>query len=1119
MTTNSNLHKSSLFNNATRQIAVAFVCAVLYLQGFGFSAGAFLPVCMPSCGLALGAILLNQKKYLAGMAVGVAFAQIVYAPTSFALALILITGCLLQSFLGVWLLSKYKKFELKLEVPQSFLALCLVCLVMPAVSAPLLLGGHWLQLIELDVPVLSRVNQYWMGESVTSILMTSLMLVWRSEPDNWKNSGRVLEALAHFAVYFLCGQIIFYDWFHGLLGVINRGYWLFPLIVVVAVRIGRHGVIALTITTVLQALAGASAGKGFFSNDIQQSHLINLWNYSLALAMVGMTFSIILKNRLNIELSLRKGKEQLREAQKLAAIADWSWDVQNDVHFWSPGVFECYGRDPALGPAVYPDVKQYFTAESWARLAAAVDECLHAGRGYECDAEVVRPDGSHRWITARGEVVRDGQNHVVNMFGTVQDITASKQAQLKLIASESNFRTLFENTPTAMLIINSINGQILQVNDVAVRLWGYEPEEFLKLTIIDITYTGDALASRDRIASLAKGEFESYSCFEKRYVRKNGSVFWAEVCVAVVMDEFGKPLYNIGSIIDITERKQIEQQLSQLSMTVEQSPESIVITDIHANIEYVNESYLRKSGYSREELIGQNSRMLQSGSTPQSTYAAMWQALSRGETWEGEFINRSKDGYEYTEHAIINPIRQADGSITHYVAVKEDITEKLRSKLQLHRLAYYDEVTELPNFLMMQEHIDQALTQTRKIESYGALIILNIDRFQTVHDANGQVVSNLLLKSFGERLVQTLYASDVVARISGDEFCILLPDLDNSLQQAALLAMQISRKVHHCMVKSFHVGGRAVVLTACHGIAVFTGVDDDNPQEIVRRASTAMHHAKSRGYEQSVFFENALDQVVHKRFALEGELRQAISANELGIYLQSQVDSRGIVQGAEALIRWQHPRQGLISPAHFIGIAEESNLIIDIDNWVLNRVCQRLASLTDLPIRISVNISVRHFNQIDFAAQVRQILAQTGADPQRLTLEITEGIVIDNLEDVIIKMKELGALGIHFSMDDFGTGYSSLSYLKRLPINELKIDKSFIQEVTSDPNDAAMVEGILAVTRHLNLRVVAEGVETLEQAAFLNQRAQILHQGYLYSVPEPMESWLASNAVPLTANS
>jgi len=1100
------LHKASLFDLAGRQAAVAFVCGLLYLQGFGFTADSLLPVCMASCGLALGAILLGQTKYLAGMGSGVVLAQLLYAPTSIWLALILISACLLQSFLGAWLLSAYKKFELKFDVPQSFLALCLVCLITPAVSTLLLLAGDWLQLIKLDE---LHINQYWMGDSVATILMTSLVLVWRSAPDNWKNSGRTLEAVVHFAVYFIVGQIIFFDWFYDLFGNISRGYWLFPLIVIVAVRIGRHGVILLAILTVVQALCGAAAGKGFFSHDFEQSHLINLWNYCLAVAMVGMTFSITLKNRSNIEHSLRKGKEQLREAQSLAAIADWSWDMQSDRHFWSPGVYEFYGRDPALGPAAFPEVKQYFTAESWARLEAAVAGCRHTGRRYECEAEVVRPDGAHRWITARGEVVRDEQGNVVNMFGTVQDITASKQAQLKIASSEANLRTLFENSPTAMLIINSISGQILQVNDNAVRLWGYERDEYLKLTILDLTFSNDKYTSQVRMESFGRGEFENYSRFEKRYLRKNGSLFWAEVCVAVVADEFGKPLYNIGSIIDITERKQIEQQLSQLSMTVEQSPESIVITDIHANIEYVNESYLRKSGYSREELIGQNSSMLQSGSTPKSTYAAMWQALTQGQSWEGEFINRNKDGYEYTEHAIINPIRQADGSITHYVAVKEDITEKLRSKMQLHRLAYYDDVTDLPNFLMMQEHIDQSLVHTKKAESYGALIVLNIDRFQTVHDANGQLVSNLLLKSLGERLVQTLYASDVVARISGDEFCILLPDLDNSLQQSALLAMQVSRKIHHCMVKSFHVGGTDVVLTACHGITVFSGVDDDNPHEIVRRASTAMHHAKSRGYEQSVFFETALDQVVHKRFALEGELRAAINGDELRIFLQSQVDSRGIVRGAEALIRWQHPRQGLISPAHFIGVAEESNLIVDIDNWVLTQVCRRLASLPELSIRISVNVSVRHFNQVDFVAQVRQILALTGADPQRLTLEITEGVVIDNLEDVIVKMNELGALGIHFSMDDFGTGYSSLSYLKRLPINELKIDKSFIQEVTVDSNDAAMVEGILAVTRHLQLRVVAEGVETLEQAAFLNSRAQILHQGYLYSVPEPMESWLA----------
>ena len=892
---------------------------------------------------------------------------------------------------------------------------------------------------------------------------------------------------------------------------------MFLLILVAAIRIGRHGVILILLLTTIQSLGGAASGKGAFANDVQTTHLSNLWSYLVTLTLVGMISAIILKSRAINEAKLRKNEQLLLETQKLAKIARWHWDIGLDVHSWSPEIYELYERDPSLDPLRPPEVKPYFTCESWAQLTAMMEACRQAGVSYECDAEIIRSDGRHRWITVRGEAARDDSGKITALFGTVQDITARKLTQLKISASEANFRSLFEHSPTAMLAIDSSSGRILQANENAVRMWGYSVEEFLSLTIHEVTFPDDVPASQIRLAEFSRGDLKDNTRFEKRYLKKDGSFFWAEASVAVFRNEAGEPLYNIGSVIDITERKQIEMQLCQLSKTVEQSPESIVITGTNAIIEYVNESYLRKSGYERHELLGQNSRILQSGKTPRSTYESMWDALHKGQVWEGEFINRNKQGGEYTEHAIISPIRQADGSITHYVAVKEDITEKITSKNQLHRLAYFDGVTDLPNFVMMQEHINQSLTQARHNNTYGGVITFNIDRFKTINDANGQNESNLLLKAVGERLVQALYGSDVVSRMSGDEFCILLPELANTLQSAALLAMHISQKIHQSMRQSFHINGKEYFLTACHGIALFGGGDEDNPHEIVRRANTALHHAKLRGCEQSVFFESSLEQIVQQRFTIESELRFALLENEFRIYLQSQVDAGGNIRGAEALIRWQHPRQGLISPVHFIPIAEETNLIIDIDNWVLTEVCRQLIKIRDTSIRISVNISARNFNQSDFVARVSEILALTDANPEQLTLEITEGVVIGNIDEVIVKMLELSALGVHFSMDDFGTGYSSLSYLKRLPIHELKIDKSFIQELTSDSNDAALVDVILAVTRHLNLRVVAEGVETAEQAAFLNQRAPVLHQGYLYSRPELAEDWI--NKLPVLQSS
>ena len=557
-------------------------------------------------------------------------------------------------------------------------------------------------------------------------------------------------------------------------------------------------------------------------------------------------------------------------------------------------------------------------------------------------------------------------------------------------------------------------------------------------------------------------------------------------------------------------RQTAETALHKLAQAVEQSPESIAITDLFANIEYVNESYLRITGYSREEVIGQNPSMLHSDKTPKSTYDALWKSMDEGRVWQGEFYNKRKDGSEFIAHAIISPIRQPNGCITHYAEIKEDITEKKLAEAEIHRLAYYDTLTGLPNRALLLERMAQTLAMNRRVGYHSALISFNIDRFKTVNDAGGQMLGDTLLNAVGERLVHNLREGDVVARIAGDEFGIVLTDLALQQHSAAHLALYISEKIHASLHEPFCLGDEFITITVCLGIALFPESNEDSPLDILRRANTALHHSKTKGSGQTAFFEGSLDEIAKQRFHIERELRQAITFGELRVFLQTQVNATGKTVGAEALVRWQHPQRGLIPPSAFIPIAEESNLIIEIDRWVFTEVCRLLTCefMVTCPIRIAINISPRHFSQSNFVDQIKHDLASTGADPTHLTLEVTEGVVIDNINDVIAKMSELSLMGIHLSMDDFGTGYSSLSYLKRLPIHEIKIDKTFVQDMTTNANDASLVETILSVAQHMHLRVVAEGVETVEQAAFLNQRGQVIHQGYLFGKPEPAKTWI-----------
>ncbi|MBI4808995.1 MAG: PAS domain S-box protein [Nitrosomonadales bacterium] len=719
-------------------------------------------------------------------------------------------------------------------------------------------------------------------------------------------------------------------------------------------------------------------------------------------------------------------------------------------------------------------------------------------------------DGTQRMIAWRNNFLMNQAGNIVGTLSSGEDITEKKKAETALRQSELHLLLAQEGAHVGIWEWDVLTGRSYWSPE-AERLYGFEPgtlhnnEDWRVHVHPDDLHLIDAEWERHILPG------ESFEV-EFRYLLDSGEVRWLISKGRAQYDESGKPVRLSGINLDITARKTNEEQLRKLSLAVEQSPESIAITDIDGSIEYVNEAFVRNTGYSREEVIGQNPRVLHSGRTPRETYDALWKSLTEGRIWEGEFYNKRKDGSEYTEHAIISPIRQPDGRITHYLAVKEDITAKKRAEAEINRLAFYDTLTGLPNRTLLLERVTQTLALTRRTSHFSALISFNIDRFKTVNDAGGQELGDAMLKAVAERLCHTMREGDVVARIAGDEFGILLTDLAPQQQSAAHYALHVADKIHAALHKPVHIGNEHITLTACLGIAMFPEGDNDTPLDILRRANTALHHAKTRGSGQTSFFEGALDEVAKQRFDIERELHQAIKSGELRVFLQPQVDASGKTVGAEALVRWQHPLRGLIQPGAFIPIAEESNLIIEIGLWVFSEVSRLLIqeTMSTSTMRISVNISPRHFRQNDFVDQIKRSIAHTGVDPTRLTLEVTEGMLIDNINDVIAKMVELSMMGIHFSLDDFGTGYSSLSYLKRLPIHEIKIDKTFVQDMTTDANDASLVETILLVAQHMHLKVVAEGVETEEQAAFLNERGPVIHQGYLFGRPEPAANMLAS---------
>ncbi|MDE3207928.1 MAG: EAL domain-containing protein, partial [Pseudomonadota bacterium] len=440
----------------------------------------------------------------------------------------------------------------------------------------------------------------------------------------------------------------------------------------------------------------------------------------------------------------------------------------------------------------------------------------------------------------------------------------------------------------------------------------------------------------------------------------------------------------------------------------------------------------------------------------------------------------------------------------------EDYEEKDKSHHHLERLAYYDSHTALPNQTLMLGHLEQCLSPGQiKTDQY-ALIILNLDRFKKLIDARGHEYSERLLLIVARRLSEVLDRDDFLAKLAGDEFTLILHTRPSEPGSIRLMAQKMASRVHEILKLPLQMDTESINISGSMGITIFPLSEQDRPGDILQRANLALSMAKHHGGNQTIVFNPSMTNQAEQSFTIGNELHKGIANQELRLHLQSQFDAAGILVGAEALVRWQHPERGLVPPASFIPIAEETDLIVEIGEWVLTEACRVLARIHPInpSIKISVNISPRQFRQAGFTRLVQKILAETGANPRRLTLEVTENLLINDFQDILAKMQELVSWGIRFSLDDFGTGYSSLGYLKRLPIQEIKIDRLFVQEAPTNPDDAALVESILAVARHMKLDVVAEGVETQAQFDFLNARADMFHQGYLFDRPEASSSWL-----------
>ncbi len=552
-----------------------------------------------------------------------------------------------------------------------------------------------------------------------------------------------------------------------------------------------------------------------------------------------------------------------------------------------------------------------------------------------------------------------------------------------------------------------------------------------------------------------------------------------------------------------------------------ESQESFMVTDANNLVLRVNNGFTALTGYTANEVIGKNPRLLSSGRHNKEFYETMWQTLLTERFWQGEIWNRKKSGHIFPEWICITAINNSAGEIVNYVATSNDISQHKADEDRIRQLAFYDELTKLPNRILLFQRLNLALNSSQRYLKYGALIFLDLDHFKVLNDTLGHTLGDQLIVEVSKRLQSCVRNIDTVARLGGDEFIVILEHLNADKLSAAIqvqtIAEKIRREIAECYLLNIDTFDDETVSTieyhsSCSiGFVMFLGLDE-TAENLLKYADLAMYHAKKIGRNQVCIFAPEMQEALIERTKLEADLRQSImNGDEFVLYYQAQVDGNGRILGAEALVRWDHPIRGRVNPADFIPLAEETGMIIALGTWVLRQGCETLADWEKYPetahLKLAINVSSRQLAQENFVEQVKEIIVETGVNPHFLKLEITESMVVNSVDDAIMKMHALKALGISFSMDDFGTGYSSLSYLQKLPLDQLKIDQSFVRNLSFDGHDSAIVKTIINLGENLSLNIIAEGVETAMQCDYLANFGCLVFQGYLFGHPLPVNEF------------
>ncbi|MDP1660233.1 MAG: EAL domain-containing protein [Methylotenera sp.] len=1136
-------------------IALAYAMLAKVVLGF-FSANGVVSMVWPSSGLALAALLIGGKKYWPGVFIG-ALAGNIMQSSGVGISIFIATGNTLEALTCLWILARIR-FNTDLTKPRDFLWIGVAGTFGSCISA--LIGVSTLLLAEVLTKHEFGQNliQWWLGDLLGIVLVTPMLLIWRHLPNNWLSRERITETIACFGIAFISGQIIFLGWFHEIFGVTARGYWVFLFVTWSAIRFGRHGALLVIFMTSIQMLAGMILEVGGSTNSQVPVGLPNFWLYMLVVTGVGILLALVIEELESAKVSISQSRDLFNKISERVPGVIYQFKMLPDGRLCFPFASESIQDIFEVSPEqVRDDASAVFSIlhpNDYEDFVASIHESALKLSIWRYEFRVILPKQGIRWRLgeSKPEKLDDGS---VLWHGFITDITERKQ-------SEAHIQRLSK----LYLALSEINQAIVRMERqeelfplvcrCAIEFGGMKMAWVGKLDeasrmIIPVASYGDSTGYLDSLHVSSRADIPEGRSTTGTALRENRAVIindflsntmtipwqaqaknlgWASAA-AFPIQRNGRPYAvltvchsqhnafdeeaiallvemskDISFALDNFDREMQrvigEESLRLAASVYEASSEGIMITDSDNHIIAINPAFTTITGYSLDEVIGKSPSIFKSGRHDEMFYQEMWNELNNNGFWQGEILDKRKDGEIYPKWLTINAIFNEDDIVQRWVAMFTDITQKKESEDLIWRQANFDSLTGLPNRQMFYNRLEQDLKKAHRASHSFALMFIDLDQFKEINDTLGHDVGDDLLKHVAHRLSECVRETDTVSRLGGDEFTVILSDLGDSAS-----VERIAQKILKKLAEPFHLNNEMAYITASMGIT-FYPEDATRIETLLKSADQAMYAAKNQGRNRYSYFTQGMQEAAQRRMHLANELRGALICNQFWVAYQPIVDlENGNIYKAEALIRWQHPQHGLISPAEFIPIAEDTGLIVEIGEWVFQEVTKQVSVWRESchsEFQISVNKSPVQFRDenSNYAPWPDQ-LQKLGLSGQSIVVEITEGMLMDASDDINKKLLIFRDAGIQVSLDDFGTGYSSLSYLKKFDIDYLKIDQSFTRNLAPGSNDMALCQAIIVMAHKLDMKVIAEGIETLEQRDLLISAGCDYGQGYFFSKPVP----------------